>query len=132
MRYQIADESLRALIKDVWHVHLLDFRLMDENLGYNRKPTDEDRKLLSFIYGEKVADKIITLTYPTRRSYKNEIDMNKEKERIALDFIRDFGRHRASLIRDISRSYEKVIKQKEVARELVVGILHPSSREDFN
>lgn len=131
MRYQIADESLRSFIKDVWHVHVLDFLLMDENLGFNNRPTEEDEKYLELLYDEKIADRLLALTYSTRISYKKEINSDKKKWVIADLFIRDFDEIRKSLIQDIIKRHEKVIKEYEIVREMAKEILHPSSRKEF-
>jgi hypothetical protein len=125
-------EHLRSFIKDVWDVHLLDLRLFDEKLGYNKKPTDEDKRYLASLYGEKNVGRILALTYPTRVSYKKEINRNKEKESIAKLFMQDFDNYRKSLIRYINKTHEGVIKEYEIANELVMGILHPSSRKESN
>lgn len=131
LKYQIADESLRSFIKDVWHVHLLDFRLMDENLGFNKRPTEEDEKYLELLYGEKIADRLLALTHPTRVSYKKEIKGDKKKWVIAEVFMRDFVEKRKSLIQDTIRRHEKVIKQYEIVGEMAKEILHPSSRKEY-
>ncbi len=124
-RFSITDEHLRSFIKDVWDVHLLDLRIFDEKLAYNRKPTDEDKKYLILLYGEKNAERILALTYPTRIAYKKEIRSNKEKEKIAKQFIKQLDESRGSLMEYITKKHERLTKQYEIASGLALGILHP-------
>jgi hypothetical protein len=128
IRFDIADESLRQFVKDVWFVHLLDFRLLNERLVYNGKPTEEIKNYLALLYGQDNVDRILTHTYPDRTSYKKEIKNDKEKRGIAKRFIQHFDNRRRSLILDIVKTHEKVIKEYEIATELIEEI----SFQSFN
>jgi len=122
MRFDIADESLRQFVKDVWDVHLLDFRLLNERLAYDGKPTEEIKNYLALLYGQDNVDKILIHSYPTRISYKNEIKNDKQKRAIAKRFIRDFDNRRRSRIKDIINTHKKVIKEHKIATELIEEI----------
>jgi hypothetical protein len=121
MRFNIADQSLRNFLDAVWLIHDIDFRLLLERLVYNDKPTDEDKKYLALLFGKKNADKILAQAYHTRKSHKKGNNSHKEKK-IAKDFMQDLTNYRRLRVQDIITEYEKVIKENEVASELMEGI----------
>ena len=127
MRFDIADESLRQFVKDVWFVHLHDFRLLNERLAYNGKPTEEIKNYLALLYGQDNVDRMLAHTYPARTYYNKEIKNDKEKRGIAMRFIQHFDNRRRSFIQDI-KTHQKVIKEYEIATELIEEI----SFQSFN
>jgi hypothetical protein len=124
MRFSITNEHLRSFINDVWDVHLLDLRIFDEELAYNKKPTDEDTKYLTLLYGKKNAERILALTYPARIAYKKEIRSNKEKDKLSKQFIKQLEESKISLMEYIAKTHEILTKQYEIVSGLALGILH--------
>jgi DNA-binding HxlR family transcriptional regulator len=124
MRFDIMDESLKYFLKDIWLVHDIDLRIVYERLVYNGEPTDQDRNYLISFFGKSYADQILANAYNIRKSHKiDKIGYEKEK-RIAKDFIESFSNHRRSLVQDITKRYETIIKENEIARYLIEGICY--------
>jgi hypothetical protein len=96
-----------------------------ERLVYNDKPSDEDKKYLALLFGKKNVDKILAQAYHTRKSYKKGNNSHKEKK-IAKDFMQDLEDYRRSRLQDIIKTHEKVIKEYEIASEMIEGICFSS------
>lgn len=122
MRYDIADESLKRFVKDVWLVHDIDLRLLIERLVYNNKTIEKDKNRLTFFFGKKYADKILADIYHIKNSYNKE--NRSDDEKIAKDFMQDFDNYRRSLVQNIIETHEKVIEEYEIASELTEGICY--------
>lgn len=90
-RYNIADKSLRGLTRVMWLVRMLDYELLIRRLLHSR-PTDLDRRYLAIYIGDSLADRMIANAYHTRRSYKEERQIEERA-------IRELGerRRRSSL-----------------------------------
>jgi hypothetical protein len=124
IRFDIADESLKSFIKDVWSLHDIDFRLLFERLAYNDKPADTDEKYLTdkkyliFLVGKKKADQILAQVHNFRQANKEPKNSQKENK-IAKHFIESLTNYRHSFAQDIIKTHEKVIKKYEIESELI-------------
>lgn len=119
-RYQIKDESLFNVIKDIWHVHDIDLRILFEKLIYEGRPKDKDKNYLRLVYGKNFADRIVSNAYYLKKCYKQQ--NNKQEEKNAKKFIQDSTSYRAKLVQDIKIKYESAIKKYEILGELMEGI----------
>jgi hypothetical protein len=126
IRYDIANEDLKRFVKDVWLVHDYDFRLLIERLVYNDKPATEDKNYLKSLFGQRYAGKILADIYHVRNSYEKVNNNVEEQKRIAKKFIADFDNSRRLLVQDIVKRHQKVIKEYEIASELIEEICFPS------
>ncbi len=120
MRYDLADEYLTNFIKDVWLVHDLDLRLLFERLVYEGRPKEKDISYLKFMYGKRIADRILANAYHIKQANKSR--ENREEEKKAKRFIQALEKHRRSLIEDVGKRHENVIRNYEIASRLVEGI----------
>jgi hypothetical protein len=120
MRYDIADEELSKFVKDVWLVHLYEFRILDERLALDGKPEKETKRYLDLLYKEKNADRILALAYNCRRSGTEEDNaLTSKKKKTAQKFVQDFDNSRGKLVQDIIKKHKKIIEKYEIASELL-------------
>jgi hypothetical protein len=123
IRYDIADEDLAKFVKDVWLVHLYEFRILDERLALNGKSEKEIKRYLDLLYNEKNADRILALAYNFRRSYKEENNAHESTEKkIAQKFVQDFDDSRIKLVQSIIKQHKKVIEKYDIIGELIDGV----------
>jgi hypothetical protein len=113
-RFQIVDDSLLGFIHSIWFIHMIDYHLLIGRLAQGKKPTDEDKKYLSLFLGKKGADRMLTLTYHIRRKEndRREIKQNKAS-------LQALNEYRQSVTQSITQTYEKVIKENEVAAQIL-------------
>ncbi len=114
-RFNIADDTMRRLIYDIWLVRIYDFELLNIRLIHN-KPTDEDKKYLALYLGER-ADLMVALTYDSRRAYKKETENETMEEA-----IREIEQRRRLLVQEIIERYQKVIHENRAVYEIIEGI----------
>lgn len=119
-RYGIADESLIKFLKDAWMIHDMDLRLLFERIVYCDEIKDEDKNILKFMYGKKVADRILAIEYNKRKTTKDQ--RFKDEEKASRKFINILTKHRMSLAQNIFKRHQKVIKDYEILNELVDDI----------
>jgi hypothetical protein len=71
------------------------------------------------MYGERIAERILSNAYHIRQ-VKNRNNQDEEKK--AKRFIQILDRYKRSLIKDIGKKHENVMKNYEIASQLVEGI----------
>lgn len=118
-RFNIADKSIRGLVRAIWLVRMIDYELLIRRLLYSR-PRDpvRDKRYLGVYIGERLADKMITSAYHIRRSYKEEKQIEKRA-------IREIGEKRTHLIQEITGKFNKVIQENEIIRNILEEICYP-------
>jgi hypothetical protein len=70
-RYDISNESLRALVRRVWFIHIIEFSLLIGRL-LKDKPVESDKNYLTLSKGNWAADGMIAYAHHIRRSLKNQ------------------------------------------------------------
>lgn len=110
-RYNVTDPSLRDLIYNIWLVRMLDFEILSRRLIYH-KPTEQDKKYLKLYFNERRSDILIARAYEIRKSHKEEIQQQGE-------VISQLLENRKTLVQNISKKNEKVIREIEILREIV-------------
>lgn len=116
-RYNIADRSLRALVRALWLVSMLDFELLCRRLLFSKPDrTDRDKKYLEICVGQDFADKIIAGAYHYRKS-KNKEEHTEEKKA-----IEGIEAHRRSVVQRIISRFAKVIQENEIVYDIVEEI----------
>jgi hypothetical protein len=119
-RYDLANESLLKFIKDVWRVHEYNLILLFNRIVYCGKPQQTDKDYLKIVYGKRITDRVLSNAHYTRKMNKNSKDREEEKK--AKKFIQIIDRHRRSLIEDIRKRHENIIKNYEILSKLIEGI----------
>jgi hypothetical protein len=123
-RYEIMDESLKSFLKDIWLVHDIDLRILYERLVYNGIPTEQDKNYLISFFGKRIADRILADAYNKRKSLKRDKNSYEREKSIAKKFIESHSDYRRSLVQDITKRYEAIIKENEIASYLIDGICY--------
>jgi hypothetical protein len=129
IRFDIADESLKCLVKYVWLVYTNDFDSLFVRLVNGGKPKDEDKKYLRFIYGEQAADPLLANANQIRRKYlkeNNNRNGSEEEAESEENFTQQLEYFRQALVQVIIKRHKKVIQENEVARELIEGVCFSS------
>jgi hypothetical protein len=122
-RYDISDESLKRLILLIWRIKNIDFYLVYGALIYNDKLTEEEKNYLALFIGERKADKLSAYAYDMRRTIRNQDNNNWNEERENMKrFTQELKNYRQSLVEEITREYETIIKRDEIVRDLVQSI----------
>ena len=119
-RYDLANESLLKFIKDMWRVHEYNLILLFNRIIYCGKPQETDKDYLELVYGKRITDRILSNAYHTRKMNKNSKDREEEKK--AKKFVQIIDKHRKSLIEDIRKRHENIIKNYEILSKLIEGI----------
>ena len=118
IRYNITDTSLRDLIYNIWLVCLLDFEILTRRLIHN-KPTEKDKKYLELYFNKKPAERVIAEAHGIRKLKKEEIQQQAQA-------ISRLQAERKTLVQDISKKNEKVIRENEILRDIVEEICYSS------
>lgn len=116
IRYDISNELLKNLARDIWFINIIDFHLLMGKLLFKGKPTESDKNNLASFFGKRTADGMIAEAYRIRHSHKKQ---GREPEQ---GFIREMDNYKRSLLHEITQTYKQLLSEDEVARELVHGI----------
>lgn len=114
-RFNIADDSSKHLIYDIWLIRLFDSEMLNRKLTHG-KPSPEDQKYLELFLGR--VDLMVSLAHDFRREHR------KEKGVIERS-IKGIGQRRTWLVNEVIRKYQAVINENEALFELVKGICRP-------
>jgi hypothetical protein len=123
-RYEIMDESLKSFLTDIWLVHDIDLRVLYERLVYDGVPTEKDKNYLISYFGKGIAERILADAYNKRKSLKSDLTSYEREKNIAKKFIESHSDYRRSLVQDITKRYEGIIKENEIANYLIEGICY--------
>lgn len=115
-RYVIADDNLRAMIKDIWSIHVDEWFMLLQKWQYLEKPTEEEEKWLYWTWGEKEAKRFFQDAEISRHEAQKKRDMVVD---IARKFVSKYQKKLGDKIRDFKIKHKKTLEQYSYLADII-------------
>ncbi|UVS68424.1 hypothetical protein [Nitrososphaera viennensis] len=117
-RFVIADERLRAMVKEIGFIEQIQWNNMLTSWDYVRSPTNEERDWLRKFYGRNQADKLLDEKALSRREFLKRKDDDISKV-IFKKHIKEQEKEIKDRIKKLKETYGDILNEYDFLREII-------------